>query len=64
MTITGTDKFWNSLSTKTRNSLKRTGFINQDSQLHRYTLQELLRIPGIGPKAIEEIARNLERYCL
>lgn len=57
-------EFWSRMSTKTRNALLRTGFITTSSQPWNYTVKELIRIPGIGPHAIAEIAKLTEKYCV
>jgi len=64
MRTDNTAKFWKSLTTKTRNSLLRSGFITRDSQPWNYSVKELIRIPGIGPTAIAEIATLTEKYCV
>jgi hypothetical protein len=60
--MTHPDKFWKSLKTSTRNSLKRYHPDMEEPWL--LSVKELIRIPGIGPAAIAEIARLTERYCV
>lgn len=59
--MTNHEKFWSSLKTSTRNSLLR---YYQDPQPWNMSVKELIRIPGIGPAAIAEIARLTEKHCV
>lgn len=57
---TPADKWWSALTTSTRNTLQRYGCMSPwDS-----TIKELIRIPGIGPKAIAEIAAVTDKHCI
>lgn len=70
------DKCFESLSTKTKNALRRNrgkdGFRGHDSGIATYralmpwslSVSELLQIRGIGPAAIKEIAAAVEKHCV
>lgn len=58
------DKFWSNLKTSTRNSLQRAGYFHNDPGPWNMTVKELIRIPGIGPQAIAEIAKLTEKHCV
>lgn len=62
MTITATDKFWAGLKTSTRNSLQR--HCPDVTQPWLMSVKELIRIPGIGPAAVAEIAKLTEKHCV
>ena len=51
------EKFWKGLKTGTRNTLLR----NKCEDPWNWTLPGLLRIPGIGPATISEIASVIEK---
>lgn len=61
-------KFWASLRTSTKNALARH-FAARDTPLYdtqpwEMSVKELVRIPGIGPQAVAEIAKLTEKYCV
>lgn len=66
--MTHPDKFWKSLKTSTRNSLRRhlARVVGEETDCQPWlmSVKDLVRIPGIGPAAIAEIARLTEKYCV
>lgn len=56
------DKFWAGLKTSTRNSLRR--YLPEEERPWELSVKTLIRVPGIGPQAIAEIARLTEKYCV
>lgn len=67
------DKAYNSLSTKTKNALRRNELKGDRwfrtsgppiTKPWNMTVKNLVWVKGIGPAAIAEIARATERYCL
>jgi len=69
------EKAYNSLSTKVRNALHRnraksfpplTGFHSPlvDTKPWELPIRDLLKIKGIGPAAIKEIAQVAEKLCV
>ncbi len=58
--VTNPDKFWASLKTSTSNALKR----GKCEDPWNWTIKGLIRIPGIGPQSIAEIAAAIQKHCL
>lgn len=54
------EKFWQSLTTGTRNALAR----GKCTDPWNWTIKGLIRIPGIGPSKIAEIAAAVQKHCI
>lgn len=54
------DNFWHHLSTRVLNALQRHG----EATPWNLSVAKLIRIPGIGPDSIKEIAAAAEKCCV